>query len=87
VLLAVVLVALAVGGALVIAKLVNTGNGDRPVERQSSTPTALPTGRQPARPAEPINGPPDHTTQGQIENYGGQGMMTTPWTEWNGTQR
>jgi tRNA A-37 threonylcarbamoyl transferase component Bud32 len=87
VLLAVVLVALAVGGALVIAKLVNTGNGDRPVERQSSTPTALPTGPQPARPAEPINGPPDHTTQGQIENYGGQGMMTTPWTEWNGTQR
>ncbi|MDT7724782.1 MAG: eukaryotic-like serine/threonine-protein kinase [Actinomycetota bacterium] len=88
VLLAVILVALVVGGALVIAKLVSTGNGEQPSERQSTTsPTAASPGPQSARPAAPTSGPPDHTTQGQPENYGSQGMMNTPWTEWNGTQR
>jgi serine/threonine protein kinase len=86
--LAVILVALVVGGVLVIAKLVSTGNGDQPVERQPTTaPTPLPTGPQQVRPAEPTSGPPDETTQGQTENNGSQGMINTPWTEWNGTQR
>jgi tRNA A-37 threonylcarbamoyl transferase component Bud32 len=86
--LAVILVALVVGGALLIAKLVSAGNGNQPVERQPITsPTALPTGPQQVRPAVPTNGPPDDTTQGQTEINGSQGMINTPWTEWNGTQR
>jgi hypothetical protein len=86
--LAVILVALVVGGVLVIAKLVSTGNGDQPVERQPTTsPTALPTGPRQVRSAEPTSGPPNETTQGQTENNGSQGMINTPWTEWNGTQR
>jgi serine/threonine-protein kinase len=72
VLLAVILVALVVGGGLVIVKLISSGNGQQPVERQPTT--------QPIR-------PPEHTTQGLTENFGPQGMVTTPWTEWNGTQR
>jgi serine/threonine-protein kinase len=72
VLLAVILIALVVGGGLAILKLVSPGNGRQPVERQSTS--------QPIR-------PPEHTTQGLTETFGPQGMMTTPWTEWNGTQR
>jgi serine/threonine-protein kinase len=86
--LAVILVALVVGGTLIIAKLVSTGNGNQPVERQSTTsPTALPTGPQQVRPAEPTHGPTASTTQGRTETNGPQGMINTPWTEWNGTQR
>jgi serine/threonine-protein kinase len=72
VLLAVILVALVVGGGLVIVKLVSSGNGQQPVGRQPTT--------------RPIR-PPERTTQGLSENFGPQGMMTTTWTEWNGTQR
>jgi serine/threonine-protein kinase len=84
VLLAVIFVALLVGGTLFIVKLVSLGNGQQPVVRQTTTQHIGPT---PARPAEPTNGPPDHTTQGPNEYFGPQGMMSTPWTEWNGTQR
>jgi serine/threonine-protein kinase len=84
VLLAVIFVALLVGGTFFIVKLVSLGNGQQPVVRQTTTQHIGPTS---GRPAEPTNGPPDHATEGPNEYFGPQGMMSTPWTEWNGTQR
>jgi serine/threonine protein kinase len=77
--LAMILVALVVAVALVIVKLVGHGG--------SGSPPKEPPGGGPALTAAPTVGPPDQLIPGGTESEGPQGMMTTPWTEWNGTQK
>ncbi|MGW4482653.1 protein kinase domain-containing protein [Amycolatopsis sp. NPDC004368] len=80
VLLAVLVVAVIVAAAFVIARV--TGNAQTPRSVDTGRPTPVePTGR----PAGPNAGGP--AEPGASEKQGLQGIMTTPWTEWNGTQR
>jgi serine/threonine-protein kinase len=81
VLLVVILVALAVAVAVVVVKLVGSGVSGKP------TTTEQRPGGLPAITSVPAGGPPDHVAPGQTQSEGPQGMMTTPWTEWNGTQK
>ncbi|GAA3535221.1 serine/threonine-protein kinase [Amycolatopsis ultiminotia] len=76
VLLAVIIVVVLAAAAFVIARAVGNGGNPRSVDTSSGPTAARPnTVRQhPAR-----TGPSEHDDL--------QGMMTTPWTEWNGTQR
>ena len=75
VLLAVILAAVLVAGVVVIAKMVGTPAGPSrgmPVpDRQTQELTAYPA---------------ESASTGSNDD-GQQGIMTTPWTEWNGTQR
>ncbi|MEC3974538.1 serine/threonine-protein kinase [Amycolatopsis sp. H20-H5] len=100
VLLAVILVAVVVAGTLVIVKLVRPSNAPSPGNVETSEPAP---GRQPlgnntpdqvrptiGRPAEPgsaTGASLQRTMRGSSEQAGSPGMMDTPWTEWNGTQR
>ncbi|HWD01077.1 MAG TPA: serine/threonine-protein kinase [Amycolatopsis sp.] len=82
VLLAVIVVAVIVVAAFLIAKAVGTGNGEAPRGVDTGGPG----------PVEPTGGPAQPTAGGPAgkatsEKQGLQGIMTTPWTEWNGTQR
>ncbi|MET7990575.1 serine/threonine-protein kinase [Amycolatopsis sp. NPDC005232] len=82
VLLAVIVVAVIVAAAFVIAKVVGTGN--------EQTPRSVDTGRPaPIEPTSRAEGPTagGPAEPGASEKQGLQGIMTTPWTEWNGTQR
>ncbi|MBB4687182.1 serine/threonine-protein kinase [Amycolatopsis jiangsuensis] len=73
VLLAVIVVVVLAAAVFVITRVAASGNGGTPrsVDTRSGPTTGRPT---PAR-----TGPSEHD--------GVAGMMTTPWTEWNGTQR
>jgi serine/threonine-protein kinase len=71
VLLAVLLIAVLVAGAFFIARVVSRGNGPS----AGSVDTSEPPGR------------PAPASLATSEKQGQQGIMTTPWTEWNGTQR
>ncbi|WP_326567446.1 serine/threonine-protein kinase [Amycolatopsis rhabdoformis] len=82
VLLAVIVVAVIVAAAFVIAKVVGGGNG----QPARSVDTGRPAPVEPAgRPAGPTAGGP--AEPGASDKQGLQGIMSTPWTEWNGTQR
>jgi serine/threonine-protein kinase len=86
VLLAVLVIAVLVAGAFFIARVVSRGNGQSAGSVDTSEPS-------PGRPAPaallPTGGPAGSTTvgSGPSEKQSQQGIMTTPWTEWNGTQR
>lgn len=88
VLLAVILIAVLVAGAFLIARLVGSGNGQQPNGVETSEETPAP-GKKPAGP--PLTSAyPAAPTEGSTEESAGQadpGMMSTPWTEWNSTQR
>ncbi len=82
-LLAVILLVVLVAGIVLVAKMIGAG-GSTPRSGQS-TSEVFP-GRQ-----APVEGPTASsagaaTTPGTTDD-GQQGIMTTPWTEWNGTQR
>lgn len=88
VLLAVILVAVLVAGVFLIARLVGSGNGQQPGGVGTSEQAPAP-GNKPAGPS-PTSAYPAAPTEGSVEESAGQanpGMMSTPWTEWNGTQR
>jgi serine/threonine-protein kinase len=82
VLLAVILIAVLVAGAFLIVRLVGSGNGQQSggVETSEQAPAS---GKTP-------EGPPPTSAYPAVPESAGQanpGMMSTPWTEWNGTQR
>ncbi len=87
VLLAVILIAVLVAGAFLIARLIGSGNGGQPSGVQTSE-QAPATGTNPAR-QPPTSAYPAAPTEGTEESAGqvNPGIMSTPWTEWNGTQR
>ncbi|WP_328605543.1 protein kinase [Amycolatopsis sp. NBC_00345] len=86
VLLAVLVIAVLAAGAFFIARVVSRGNG----QSAGSVDTSEPSPGRPAPAAlQPTGGPAGSTTvgAGPGEKQSQQGIMTTPWTEWNGTQR
>ncbi|RJQ90693.1 serine/threonine-protein kinase [Amycolatopsis panacis] len=69
-----VLVAVALAAAVfVFTRTLSDGNG-------ASAPSVHTT-------SGPTTGRPNQARSGSSEHGGQAGMMTTPWTEWNGTQR
>jgi len=81
VLLAVILAAVLVAGVVVIAKMV--GNPAGP-SRGSASQTNQPV---PDRQMQELTAYPAESAGTGSNDDGQQGIMTTPWTEWNGTQR
>jgi serine/threonine-protein kinase len=86
VLLAVLVIAVLAAGAFFIARVVSRGNGQPTGSVDTSEPS---TGRPAPAALQPTGGPAGSTTvgAGPSEKQSQQGIMTTPWTEWNGTQR
>ncbi|WP_033291481.1 serine/threonine-protein kinase [Amycolatopsis jejuensis] len=72
VLLAVIVVVVLVAATFLIARVAAAGNGEPPESVDSVNNGSGPTSATPAGTSAP---------------QGLQGMMTTPWTEWNGTKR
>jgi serine/threonine-protein kinase len=81
VLLAVILAAVLVAGVVVIAKMVGTPAGP---SRGSAPQTNQPV---PDRQTQELTAYPAESASTGSNDDGQQGIMTTPWTEWNGTQR
>ncbi|WP_410637763.1 serine/threonine-protein kinase [Amycolatopsis sp. lyj-346] len=79
-LLAAILLVVLVAAIVLVAKMLSSGNGSPPYNGQ--TQSQVVPGRQ--VPAEEPAG--SASTPGTADD-GRQGIMTTPWTEWNGTQR
>jgi len=84
VLLAGIIIAVLVAAIVVIAKVV----GGPPLQPRGNGPqeTTQPAAARAAQDKAPLPAYPAATT-GSTESDGQQGIMTPPWTEWNGTQR
>jgi len=84
VLLAGMIIAVLVAAIVVIAKVV----GGPPLQPRGNGPqeTTQPAAARAAQDKAPLPAYPAATT-GSTESDGQQGIMTPPWTEWNGTQR
>ncbi|ADJ41876.1 serine/threonine protein kinase [Amycolatopsis mediterranei S699] len=82
-LLAAILLVVLVAGIVLVAKMLGAGNGSPPHNGQ--TQSQVFPGRQ--VPAEQSSGGYPADTPGTTTDDGRQGIMTTPWTEWNGIQR
>ncbi|MDX3191150.1 serine/threonine-protein kinase [Streptomyces sp. MN03-5084-2B] len=81
-LLAAILLVVLVAGIVLVAKMLSSGNGSSPHNGQTQS-QVFPGRQVPAEQSADVS-PAD--TPGTT-NDGRQGIMTQPWTEWNGTQR
>jgi serine/threonine-protein kinase len=81
-LLAAILLVVLVAGIVLVAKMLGSGNGSPPHNGQPQSQVF--PGRQ--VPAEQSSSGYPAETPGTTDD-GRQGIMTTPWTEWNGIQR
>ncbi|WP_410562746.1 serine/threonine-protein kinase [Amycolatopsis sp. cmx-4-61] len=83
-LLAAILLVVLVAGIVLVAKMLGGGNGSPPHNGQTQSQVVpgrqVPAG-EPAASGAGSASPPGTTDDGR------HGIMTTPWTEWNGTQR
>ncbi len=79
-LLAAILLVVLVAGIVLVAKMLGGGNGSPPHTGQPQS-QVFPGRQVPAEQSGYPAGTPGTTDDGR------QGIMTTPWTEWNGTQR
>jgi serine/threonine protein kinase len=82
-LLAAILLVVLVAGIVLVAKMLGGGNGSPPHNGQPQSQVF--PGRQ--VPAEQSSSGYPADTPGTTTDDGRQGIMTTPWTEWNGIQR
>ncbi|MCR6486193.1 serine/threonine protein kinase [Amycolatopsis sp. OK19-0408] len=82
-LLAAILLVVLVAGIVLIAKMIGS-SGSPPHTGQTSSQVV--PGRQPPTEEPPASSAYPADTPGTTDD-GQQGIMTTPWTEWNGTQR
>ncbi|WP_290052060.1 serine/threonine-protein kinase [Amycolatopsis solani] len=83
-LLAAILLVVLVAGIVLIAKMIGS-SGSPPHTGQTTTNQVVP-GRQPPAEEPPATSVLPAESPGTTDD-GQQGIMTTPWTEWNGTQR
>ncbi|WP_103338160.1 serine/threonine-protein kinase [Amycolatopsis sp. CA-126428] len=82
-LLAAILLVVLVAGIVLVAKMLGGGNGSPPQNGQPQSQVV--PGRQ--VPAEQSSSGYPADSPGTTTDDGRQGIMTTPWTEWNGIQR
>ncbi|MEU7787234.1 serine/threonine-protein kinase [Amycolatopsis sp. NPDC049159] len=82
-LLAAILLVVLVAGIVLIAKMI--GSSGSPPHTGQTTSQVVP-GRQPPTEEPPATSVLPAESPGTTDD-GQQGIMTTPWTEWNGTQR
>jgi serine/threonine protein kinase len=82
-LLAAILLVVLVAGIVLIAKMI--GSSGSPPHTGQTQSQVFP-GRQPPAEESPASGASPADTPGTTDD-GQQGIMTAPWTEWNGTQR
>jgi serine/threonine-protein kinase len=82
-LLAAILLVVLVAGIVLVAKMIGS-SGSPPHTGQ--TQSQVVPGRQPPAEESPASGVSPADTPGTTDD-GQQGIMTAPWTEWNGTQR
>jgi serine/threonine protein kinase len=82
-LLAAILLVVLVAGIVLIAKMI--GSSGSPQHSSQTTSQVVP-GRQPPAEDPPASSAYPADTPGTTDD-GQQGIMTTPWTEWNGIQR
>ncbi|WP_410587417.1 serine/threonine-protein kinase [Amycolatopsis sp. lyj-23] len=83
-LLAAILLVVLVAGIVLVAKMLGGGNGSPPHNGQTQSqvvPGRQAPAEEPAASGAGSASPPGTTDDGR------HGIMTTPWTEWNGTQR
>ncbi|WP_372667599.1 serine/threonine-protein kinase [Amycolatopsis kentuckyensis] len=82
-LLAAILLVVLVAGIVLVAKMIgSSGSPPHPGQTQSQ----VVPGRQPPAEEPPVSSAYPADTPGTTDD-GQQGIMTAPWTEWNGTQR
>jgi serine/threonine protein kinase len=82
-LLAAILLVVLVAAIVLVAKMI--GSSGPPSQGGQATSQVVP-GRQPPAEQPPTSSADAADTPGATDD-GQQGIMTTPWTEWNGTQR
>ncbi|GAB3139481.1 serine/threonine-protein kinase [Amycolatopsis sp. NPDC004378] len=82
-LLAAILLVVLVAGIVLVAKMIGS-SGSPP--HSSQTTTQVVPGRQPPTEEPPASSAYPADTPATTDD-GQQGIMTAPWTEWNGTQR
>jgi serine/threonine protein kinase len=82
-LLAAILLVVLVAGIVLVAKMI--GSSSAPPHTGQTSSQVVP-GRQPPAEEPPATSVEPADTPGTTDD-GPQGIMTTPWTEWNGTQR